>query len=68
MIAHFRRDPSRSWPRHVIAPLIGMVITGFVLWNTDLHAKLAGAAWLAAGAIFYLALRLLGRPTEVADG
>lgn len=68
VIAQFRRDPERSWLRHLVAPLLGMIITGFVLWNTDWHAKLAGAAWLAAGAIFYLVLRLMGRPTDVADG
>lgn len=67
VIAHFRRDPARSWPRHIVSPLLGMTITGFVLWNTDWHAKLAGLSWLAAGALFYLILRLTGRPTQVAD-
>jgi amino acid transporter len=67
VIVHFRRDPARSWPRHLLSPLLGMIITGFVLWNTDVHAKYAGLAWLVAGAAFYLVLRLLGRPTEVAD-
>jgi len=67
VIVQFRRDPERSWPRHVAAPLLGMAITFFVLWNTDPHAKLAGLCWLAAGAAFYLALRTMGRPTEVAD-
>ena len=67
VIAQFRRDPARAWARHVVAPLLGIVITGFVLWNTDPHAKLAGLAWLAAGAVFFVALRLLGRPTAVAD-
>jgi len=68
VIAWFRRDPERSWLRHIVSPLLGMVITGFVLWNTDMHAKIAGLAWLAAGAIFFLALRFTGRPIEVADG
>jgi amino acid transporter len=67
VIAHVRRDPAFSWLRHAVSPLLGMVITGFVLWNTDVHAWLAGIAWLVAGAIFYLVLRVLGRPTEVAD-
>ena len=43
------------------------IITGFVLWNTGRPAWIAGAAWLAAGVLFYLVLRLTGRPTEVAD-
>src|SRR6185369_10864100 len=67
VIVQFRRDPARSLARHVLSPLLGMIVTGFVLWNTDEHAKLAGLAWLAAGAIVFLVLRLLGRPTEVAD-
>jgi amino acid transporter len=67
VIAHFRRDLARSWPRHLVAPLLGMIVTGFVLWNTDPIAKIAGLAWLAAGAIFYLILRWTGRSTKVAD-
>jgi len=67
VIAHFRHDPTRSWPRHIVSPLLGMIITGFVLWNTDIHAKVAGLAWLAAGAVFYGILRWLGRSTEVAE-
>jgi amino acid transporter len=67
VIAHFRRDPAWSWPRHIVSPLLGMIITGFVLWNTDLHAKIAGLFWLAAGAVFYLILRWLGRSTEVVE-
>jgi amino acid transporter len=68
VIAHFRRDPARSWFRHILAPLFGVCITGFVLWNTDVNAKLAGLAWLAAGAVFYLVLRMTGRPTDVPEG
>ena len=67
VIAHFRGDPDRSWLRHMVSPLLGMIITGFVLWNTDRNAWIAGAAWLGAGAIFYVVLRLTGRSTKVAD-
>jgi uncharacterized membrane protein HdeD (DUF308 family) len=62
-----RRDPERSWLKHIVSPALGVVITGFVLWNTDPNAKMAGVSWLAAGALFYLVLRRLGRSTDVAD-
>ena len=67
VIVRFWREPERSWLRHVVSPLLGMIVTGFVLWNTDANAKLAGLAWLSAGAVYYLVLWLMGRSTAVAD-
>jgi len=68
VIVRFRREPARSLASHLVSPLLGVIVTGFVLWNTDPHAKLAGLAWVAVGGLVYLILRLTGRSTEVADG
>jgi amino acid transporter len=57
VIAHFRRDPGRSWLNHLVSPLLGMLITALVLWNAGVTAQLAGLAWLAAGACFWLVQR-----------
>jgi amino acid transporter len=57
VIAHFRRDPGRSWLNHIVSPLLGMLITALVLWNAGVTAQLAGLAWLAAGACFWLVQR-----------
>lgn len=61
VMAHFRREGSRAWWKHYVAPAIGLVIIGYVLWNAQANAKIAGACWLVLGAGFYFALRARGR-------
>ncbi len=64
-----REGEARQWVRFVVLPVIGFFIIGYVLWNTETNAKIAGGSWLVAGAIFLIALKMMGRPTalEVAD-
>lgn len=66
VMAHFLwRRGSRNWGRHLIVPLIGLAITGYVLFNAEWHAKIAGVAWMAAGLVLYLVLRSTGRSTDL---
>ena len=66
VIAHFIvRQKSRNWLRHAVVPAIGFVIVGYVLWNAEANAKIAGACWLAAGAVLFVTLRLMGRSTAL---
>ena len=66
VFAHFVvRGNSRNWLRHLVVPTIGFVIVGYVLWNAEANAKIAGAVWLAAGAVLFVALRLTGRSTAL---
>jgi amino acid transporter len=69
VVAHFIvRTKSRNWLKHLVSPTIGFVIIGYVLWNAETNAKIAGSCWLAAGIVILLFLRLTGRaqtlPTE----
>ena len=69
VVAHFIwRKRSRDWLRHLASPLIGLVIIGYVLWNAEINAKIAGSCWLALGVMILLVLRAKGRsqalPTE----
>jgi amino acid transporter len=69
VIACFWNRPGRSWLTHIVSPLLGLAITGFVLWNAEANAKIAGLSWLAVGAVYFAALRLMGRATALpADG
>ncbi len=61
VIACFWRRPERSWLKHVVSPLLGLAITGFVLWNAEANAKIAGLCWLGVGAVYFAALRLKAR-------
>ncbi|MBI3676308.1 MAG: APC family permease [Proteobacteria bacterium] len=66
VMAHFLwRKKSRDWSRHLIVPLIGLVIIGYVLWNAEANAKIAGAAWMVAGAAVFLTLHFMGRSTSL---
>ena len=55
----------RTFALHLVSPVIGFVIIGFVLANSDVHAKLGGTAWLAIGVVILTGLHLAGRSTEL---
>jgi len=65
VMVQFRRETQRQWFRHVISPSVGFVIIGYVLWNAELNAKIAGGAWLAVGAALFFILKSLGRSTAL---
>jgi len=66
VIAHFMwRERSRKWLRHLIAPIIGFLIIGYVLVNAEPNAKIAGAAWMVAGGAMFVILKRLRRPTSL---
>ena len=59
------RQRSRNWLRHLVVPLIGLLIVGYVLINAEANAKIAGAAWMIGGLVLYGVLRYLGRSTAL---
>ncbi len=65
VIVQFCRETQRRWFRHVISPSIGFAIIGYVLWNAELNAKIAGGAWLVVGAALFFILKSLGKSTAL---
>jgi amino acid transporter len=65
VLVQFRREAQRQWFRHVLSPAIGFAIIGYVLWNAEANAKIAGISWLAVGAALYFLLKYLGRSTAL---
>lgn len=59
------RQRSRRWVRHLLVPVIGFAIIGYVLWNAEPLAKLAGSIWLAVGVVVLIGLKLTGRSTAL---
>jgi amino acid transporter len=53
---YFFRMRSGDWFRHLIFPLIGMLIIIYVLFEMDRAAKLLGLSWIAIGVLYYLVL------------
>lgn len=63
---HFLRGRSRDWVRHLVCPLSGFLVIGYVLYQMDRTAKIMGACWIAAGAVYYLMLtRALKKPAAL---
>lgn len=55
----------RSYGLHLVVPLLGFLITGYVLVNADVNAKIGGLVWIAIGVVVLVALKLSGRTTEL---
>lgn len=51
------RQKSRRWFTHLISPVLGFAIIGYVLLNTQTNAKIVGVAWLAVGVIALLIIK-----------
>jgi len=50
------RRASRAWVSHLLMPLAGLTVLGYVLYEMDAAAKLMGAAWIAVGMVYYAVL------------
>jgi amino acid transporter len=59
------KQRQRTYGLHLIVPLLGFVIIGYVLVNADANAKIGGIVWLAVGVVVLVVLRLKGRTTEL---
>ncbi|MEV0583751.1 APC family permease [Nonomuraea sp. NPDC050310] len=46
---------------HLVSPIIGFVILGFVVWNANLAAQIVGLIWLGVGFVIMLVLLALKR-------
>ena len=67
VINHFLiRQRSGKWVRHLVVPLMGAAVIGFVLYEMDRSAKILGACWIAVGIAYYLVLtRVLRKSVEI---
>jgi len=65
VMAYFMRRGSRNWWRHLVVPAIGLLIIGYVLWNAQPDAKIAGLSWMIAGLVLFAWLTLSGRSTAL---
>ena len=67
VISHFViRGGSRAWFPHLVSPLAGFAVIGYVLYEMDSAAKIMGTVWIGAG-ILYLAVltRVLKKPAAI---
>ena len=63
---HFIRERSGRWLRHLVFPLIGLLVIAYVLYEMDRSAKIMGACWIGIGVLYYLVLTLIWKqPAEL---
>ncbi|MCC6914481.1 MAG: APC family permease [Rhodospirillaceae bacterium] len=61
VIAHYTvRQKDGRWGRHLAAPAIGVAFIGYVLWNMEPFAQMAGVAWLSVGLCIFVAGKVFG--------
>lgn len=53
---YFIRERSGEWLRHLLMPLGGLLVIGYVLYEMDSTAKIIGACWIAAGIVYFVVL------------
>lgn len=59
VIVHFMvRQKSRRWIRHLLVPIVGLVVVAYVLIKISGSAKMAGLGWLGLGAVVFGVLQL----------
>jgi amino acid transporter len=62
VISHyFIRERSGDWLRHLLMPLGGLLVIGYVLYQMDNAAKMMGACWIAAGIVYFVVLSFVLR-------
>ncbi len=65
VIAHFivkNKDP--RWGRYLAAPVVGLAIIAYVLWNMDVVAKTTGLVWLGLGVVWMVVTKMTGKKIE----
>jgi len=55
----------RTYGMHLVVPLIGAVIIGYVLYNADINAKIGGSVWIAIGIVVIVVRKLTGRDVKL---
>jgi amino acid transporter len=56
---HIVRGGSRNWLRHLLMPLAGFAVIGYVLYEMDAAAKFLGAVWIGVGIVYFAVLSVL---------
>lgn len=60
VMRYFRRLGEARLFLHTASPVIGIALLGYALWTTNVHAKILGLSWIAAGLVILAVLRRRG--------
>ena len=59
---------SKNYLLHLVVPILGFLIIGYVLLNAAPEAKIGGVIWLIVGAAVFAYYKVTGRTTDLSDG
>jgi len=65
IVYYLFRKRSRNLFAHLLMPLIGATILGFVVWNANVAAQRLGFVWIGLGLLVLLGLYVTGRRPEL---
>lgn len=63
MVYFLKKKKSKNYVSHLILPLIGFIVIGYVWINLDPLSKKLGFIWLAIGIIYLIGLKLFKKDT-----
>ena len=63
---HVARNGSRDVLRHIVSPVLGFLIIGYVIVRADVAAQRLGLSWLAVGVVILVFFYATGRRPELA--
>ena len=63
VVHYIVRKKSKNYLLHLVVPVVGFLIIGYVLMNANDAAKIGGVVWLVVGLGVYLYYRWSGRAT-----
>lgn len=64
VLVHFGIKSGRNILLHLVSPILGFGIIGYVLWNTDNLSKQVGLSWLGLGVVVLIILMLKKKPLD----
>lgn len=68
VIVHYVvRKKSRNFLLHLVVPILGFLIIGYVLLNAAPEAKIGGLIWLVIGAGVFTYYKVTGRTADLAE-
>jgi amino acid transporter len=68
VIVHYVvRKKSKNYLLHLVVPILGFLIIGYVLLNAAPEAKIGGAIWLVVGAAVFAYYKFTGRTPDLAE-
>jgi hypothetical protein len=67
IVFYLVKKKSKNYLLHLVVPVIGFLIIGYVLLNAAVEAKVGGLVWLVIGAAVFAYYKVTGRKTELAE-